>query len=127
VGRGAAGQVFESSIIRVRLDQKRLLPEFALMFFSAIPGRYQMLSITEQTTISGINSQRLKQCLVPIPPIDEQQRSCEEVRRVEHQYEALTAEAERAIELLQERRTALISAAVTGKIDVRGLVATEVL
>jgi len=31
----------------------------------------------------------------------------------------LTAEAERAIELLQERRTALISAAVTGKIDVR--------
>ena len=30
-----------------------------------------------------------------------------------------TAEAERAIALLQERRTALISAAVTGKIDVR--------
>ena len=29
------------------------------------------------------------------------------------------ADAERAIELLQERRTALISAAVTGKIDVR--------
>jgi hypothetical protein len=40
--------------------------------------------------------------------------------------DALTAEAERAIELLQERRTALIFAAVTGKIDVRGLVATEV-
>ena len=36
--------------------------------------------------------------------------------------DALTAEAERAIDLLQERRTALISAAVTGKIDVRGLV-----
>ena len=32
----------------------------------------------------------------------------------------LQAEAERAIGLLQERRTALISAAVTGKIDVRG-------
>ena len=34
--------------------------------------------------------------------------------------DALTAEAQRAIDLLQERRTALISAAVTGKIDVRG-------
>ncbi|MDA0810648.1 MAG: restriction endonuclease subunit S, partial [Planctomycetota bacterium] len=33
--------------------------------------------------------------------------------------DTLLAEAERAIELLQERRTALISAAVTGKIDVR--------
>ena len=35
--------------------------------------------------------------------------------------DALTAEAERGIELLQERRTALISAAVTGQIDVREL------
>jgi len=34
-------------------------------------------------------------------------------------FSALQTEAERAIELLQERRTALISAAVTGKIDVR--------
>jgi type I restriction enzyme S subunit len=35
--------------------------------------------------------------------------------------DALTAEAQSAIALLQERCTALISAAVTGKIDVRGL------
>src|SRR5271168_2979127 len=35
-------------------------------------------------------------------------------------------EAERAITLLQERRSALISAAVTGKIDVRGLVPDRV-
>jgi type I restriction enzyme S subunit len=33
--------------------------------------------------------------------------------------DTLTAEAQRAVELLQERRTALISAAVTGQIDVR--------
>lgn len=33
-----------------------------------------------------------------------------------------TSEAQRAIDLLQERRTALISAAVTGQIDVRGAV-----
>jgi type I restriction enzyme, S subunit len=33
----------------------------------------------------------------------------------------MTAEAQSAITLLQERRTALISAAVTGKIDVRAL------
>jgi type I restriction enzyme S subunit len=39
-------------------------------------------------------------------------------------FDALIAEATRAIDLLEERRTALISAAVTGKLDVRG-VATE--
>ena len=36
-------------------------------------------------------------------------------------FDTLTAEAQRAIALLQERRTALISAAVTGQIDVRPL------
>jgi len=35
------------------------------------------------------------------------------------QFDALTAAVERALALLQERRTALISAAVTGQIDVR--------
>ena len=44
---------------------------------------------------------------------------------LEQTLNALTAEAERAIELLQERRTALISAAVTGKIDVRDFVESE--
>ena len=34
-------------------------------------------------------------------------------------FDALVAEAQSAISLLQERRTALISAAVTGQIDVR--------
>ena len=34
-------------------------------------------------------------------------------------FDTLTDEAQRAIDLLQERRTALISAAVTGQIDVR--------
>lgn len=34
-------------------------------------------------------------------------------------FDTLTAEAQRAIDLLQERRTALISTAVTGQIDVQ--------
>jgi type I restriction enzyme S subunit len=39
----------------------------------------------------------------------------------------LIDEAERAIELLKERRNALIFVGVTGKIDVRGLVEEEVM
>ncbi len=59
---------------------------------------------------------------IAVPPIDEQKRIREFLDRETSRFDALTAEAERGIELLQERRTALISAAVTGKIDVRGLV-----
>jgi len=57
------------------------------------------------------------------PPLPEQTRIAEFLDRETAKIDALTAEAQRAIDLLQERRTALISAAVTGQIDVRGLAA----
>ena len=50
-------------------------------------------------------------------------RKFAEISNETAKFDALTLEAKRAIELLQERRTALISAAVTGKIDVRGICA----
>ena len=59
------------------------------------------------------------------PPMSEQIAIVDFLNKELDSFYTLTAEAERAIELLQERRTALISAAVTGKIDVRGLLETE--
>jgi type I restriction enzyme S subunit len=59
---------------------------------------------------------------LPIPPIDEQLKIVAAVVKNMGAIDALTTEAQRAIDLLQERRTALISAAVTGQIDVRGVV-----
>jgi type I restriction enzyme, S subunit len=56
---------------------------------------------------------------IPVPPHDEQIEIAERLKGETAKLDALTAEAERGIELLQERRTALISAAVTGQIDVR--------
>lgn len=54
-----------------------------------------------------------------IPPYKEQLQIASSVREEITRLDALTAEAETTIALLQERRSALISAAVTGKIDVR--------
>ena len=53
------------------------------------------------------------------PPIPEQQTIATFLGNETTKLDTLTTEAQRAIELLKERRTALISAAVTGKIDVR--------
>lgn len=55
-----------------------------------------------------------------VPARDEQESIAQFAMSQVARFEGLVAEAERAIALLQERRTALISAAVTGKIDVRG-------
>jgi type I restriction enzyme S subunit len=59
----------------------------------------------------------------PLPPLAEQQAITAFLDRECSKLDTLTTEAERAIALLKERRAALISAAVTGKIDVRGLAA----
>jgi type I restriction enzyme S subunit len=73
------------------------------------------------TTMDGLNMQILGNLAIPVPPEAEQQLIVDFVQEHSQRYEALTAEAQRAIDLLQERRTALISAAVTGQIDVRPL------
>ena len=63
--------------------------------------------------------------VVAFPPTDEQERIEEFAEQQTAKLNALISEAETAITLLQERRSALISAAVTGKIDVRGLAPGE--
>ena len=54
-----------------------------------------------------------------LPTMSEQEAIVEFIDRELLKLATLNAEAQSAIDLLQERRTALISAAVTGKIDVR--------
>jgi len=66
-----------------------------------------------------------KNIRVALPPIEEATVICTKIAEMEGRFSAMSAEAQRAIDLLQERRTALISAAVTGQIDVRGFVASS--
>lgn len=73
--------------------------------------------------ISGKSLQDLK---IPIPPREEQIAIHHDCKQQTSITDALISESEQAIELLQERRTALISAAVTGKIDVREYAAQEI-
>ena len=65
--------------------------------------------------------EEFKIIVIALPPVLEQQSIMDAVRSQTRRFDALTAEAQTAISFLQERRTALISAAVTGKIDVRGI------
>jgi type I restriction enzyme S subunit len=57
---------------------------------------------------------------IPLPDLDEQKAISSELSRVLENVKTLERESESLVGLLTERRSALISAAVTGKIDVRG-------
>jgi type I restriction enzyme S subunit len=62
---------------------------------------------------------------IPVPPDEEQAGIVSRVAELVETAERLSAEMGKAIFLLQERRSALISAAVTGQIDVRSLAPKE--
>jgi len=70
-------------------------------------------------TVESIEHSYLAQTTVPVPGLHEQDAIIEFLDTELSKFDTLTAEAQRAIDLLQERRTALISAAITGQIDVR--------
>jgi len=57
--------------------------------------------------------------IFPVPPLNEQNEIASFVENTRNNFDNLSQKAQLQIELLKERRTALISAAVTGKIDVR--------
>jgi type I restriction enzyme S subunit len=67
-----------------------------------------------------LNAEELGSCFLLLPSsVEEQAAIAKFLRVLIREFATLTAEVERSIELLQERRAALISAAVTGLIDIR--------
>lgn len=74
---------------------------------------------TTGVSVPHISPEQINNFVIPVPPLDEQQVISAFLDTETAKFDALTEEARRAIQLLQERRSALISAAVTGKIDIR--------
>jgi type I restriction enzyme S subunit len=82
-------------------------------------GYHTLLSIQTGALHPHLNCGDVKDISIPLPHPAEQKEIVAYIGSKLREFDPLTAEAQRAIELLQERRTALISAAVTGQIDVR--------
>lgn len=76
-------------------------------------------SVAHGSTVSHLRVEQIYDIPVAIPPLSEQMQIDELVSELKRKYSGLISEANQAVALLHERRSALISAAVTGKIDVR--------
>lgn len=68
----------------------------------------------------GLSLTDIAEAPLMVPPLAEQVKLVEVIENQLGNLDGLTGDSEMTVELLQERRSALISAAVTGKIDVRG-------
>jgi len=96
-----------------------LKPEFLLYVFSAMKGEFRRLMMG--STHNTIYMPDIAAMRCGVPPIAEQEEIVRYLDRQTEKLDELAATAERSVDLLRERRIALISAAVTGQIDVRVL------
>ncbi|SDK20130.1 type I restriction enzyme, S subunit [Actinopolyspora mzabensis] len=60
----------------------------------------------------------LQMLRIPLPSVEEQQKLVDRIRRQNRQIDSMVDKVRRQVELMKERRQALITAAVTGQIDV---------
>ena len=99
-----------------------VLPAFLGVLLKSKVGQ-TYFEISQYGFKQGLSLQDVKEAPVFLPPVPEQKAIVKTIEEKAKRLDTLTSEAQRAIDLLQERRTALISAAVTGQIDVRGAAA----
>ncbi|QQZ29065.1 restriction endonuclease subunit S [Thiothrix subterranea] len=96
-----------------------LNPEYTAYLISSEGVRAELSLASKGSTMDNLNTEILGSIRIPIPPVHEQQTILENISNQKEKYHRLLEKAQRQIGLLRERRAALISAAVTGKIDVR--------
>ena len=104
---------------------ERVTSAFMKLAFSSSYCQAQIGSCAKGATFLEITLDALRRLIFAVPPMDEQLLITEYVLGCCLKLEILIKQAMEASSLLAERRSALISAAVTGQIDVRGLVPEE--
>jgi type I restriction enzyme S subunit len=116
----SSGLMLSDLIYRVSLSSS-CNPQFFSYFLRSAVGRAQIKSDARGSsmTMAKISQGHILAWMVAIPPSSEQSAIVAFLHSAIAKLDILGVEAERAISLLQERRSALISAAVTGQIDVR--------
>ncbi|QKU21232.1 restriction endonuclease subunit S [Acinetobacter lwoffii] len=106
--------VIDPNLMGWKIGKKGLTEYFALLLKTR-----GLDDIADVSTVPQINNKHIAPEKFPLPPVKEQSEIITFVGLQLENFENLINAANSAIRLMQERRTALISSAVTGKIDVR--------
>lgn len=126
LGRGTVWQgqispcLHQNHVFAIRPNDS-LTAEWLATFTQSEQARiYFFLNSKQSTNLASISASNAMGLTLPIPSVNEQQEILAYLDQDRTRHEQLVGVATSTVELLQERRSALISAAVTGKIDVRG-------
>ena len=115
---GALDECFyQKAIHRVRPRSDSEVPRFFYFLMSALAKGGVFTAGGNPNTISHLTAVQLRRYRVPFPATDEQFKIATFLDRETAKLDALVAKKERLVELLQEKRTALITRAVTRGLD----------
>ncbi|WP_348682671.1 restriction endonuclease subunit S [Acidovorax soli] len=118
---GKVGIVDENVSTNQQITAATFLGDPRYFYFTTCAARVELENSATGNVLKILNTERLGETKYPSPPLTEQTTIAIYLDSETAKLDTLMYEARTAIILLQERRTALISAAVTGQIDVRGL------
>ena len=102
----------------VGFEELSLNTEYAYFYLSTLTNDLRE-RVKQGSGQPNLNTDIVKAIAVTVPPIEEVTEIVSYIKKLIKQFSNLENTAQSAIQLMQERRTALISSAVTGKIDVR--------
>lgn len=113
-------------VVLLRRAAEAASPDFLQLVIRSSVVTQQLALCMVGSTFKRINVEEIRSLVIAFPPPDEQTTIANHLLSEAAGFDSLITEARTAITLLQERRTALISAAVTGQIDVRGIASRDV-
>ncbi len=113
---------FAGFLIRLRPFQGVLEPRYSTHLFRNRGVKNHFAGTLNMVTRASLSQGELGDLPICIPPLEEQLEIAIYIEEMTEKSDHLISSARNLVSLLQERRSALISAAVTGQIDVRGLV-----
>ncbi|MFP4123307.1 MAG: restriction endonuclease subunit S [Coleofasciculus sp.] len=111
--------IFSGFLIRVRPFDNSLFPAFSKYYFRSQRHRLFFVKEMNLVTRASLSQDLLKRLPVLLPPFEEQKAIAQNLARRTGEIDQQKAKIQQAIDLLKEYRTALITNAVTGKIDIR--------
>lgn len=115
-------------IYRLTVRRDRIDPRFLALFLLCDMGRAQIEADARGSSMSmaKVSGAHVRSWIVPVPPtLHEQQRIVEHVQSELRRLDALSQRVQAMIEKLREYRQALITAAVTGQLDVTTIEAEQ--